>query len=106
MGVLKTQICSRHTSRTHNLWVKHNTGPNPVTGWFCNGNQELEWLVVLLILRQHCGVGDLNGISLQQKHLRQREKKDSLTSAAAEVWDTNSYSSDESHTGGDVVKNY
>ena len=31
-GVIKAQIRSRHT---YNLWIEHNSGINPITGWYC-----------------------------------------------------------------------
>ena len=35
-GVLKAQICSRHTSnKTYNLLVEYTQGLNPITGWYC-----------------------------------------------------------------------
>lgn len=107
MGVLKTQICSRHTSRTHNLWVKHNTGPNPVIGWFCTWKWGTRVVGCFAHITSALWCWGFEWHQPATKTSKtEGKKKDSLTSAVAEVWDTNSYSSDESHTGGDLVKNY
>lgn len=97
-GVLKAQIRSRHTtSRTYNLWIEHSTGLNPITGWFCtckSGARVVGCCAHIASVLWYLGFERHNPA---RKTSKTHDKyMDSLTDAAAEVWDTSSNSSDGS----------
>lgn len=97
-GVLKAQIRSRHTtSRTYNLWIEHNTGLNPITGWFCtckSGARVVGCCAHIASVLWYLGFERHQPATKTSK--THDKYMDSLTDAAAEVWDTNSDASDES----------
>ena len=66
---------------------------------FAHANQGLEWWAAVPILHQSNGIWGLSDTSQQQKCLRYYNKyMDFLSDTAAEVWDANSDSSEESDT--------
>lgn len=97
-GVLKAQIRSRHTtSRTYNLWIEHNTGLNPITGWFCtckSGARVVGCCAHIASVLWYLGFERHQPATKTSK--THDKYMDSLTDAAAEVWDTYSDSSDKS----------
>lgn len=97
-GVLKSQIRSRHTSsKTYNLWIEYSTGLSPITGWFCTCKSGAR---VVGCCAHIASVLWFLGFERHQP-AKQRSKihnkyMDFLSDAAAEVWDTNTDSSDGS----------
>ena len=97
-GVLKAQIRSRHTSsKTYNLWIEHNISLNPITGWFCTCKSGAR---VVGCCAHIASVLWYLGFERHQpapKATKAHDKyMDSLSDAAAEVWDSINSSSDES----------
>ena len=89
-GVIKAQIRSRHTtSKTYNLWIEHNSGINPTTGWYCTCKSGAR---VVGYCAQIPSVIWYLGFQQHQPNTKYPKTHDTfmkaLTDAADEVWDT------------------
>ena len=97
-GVLKSQILIRHTSsKIYNLWIEYSTGLSPITGWFCtckSGARVVGCCAYIASVLWYLGFERhqpaTKGPKIHNKYM------DFLSDAAAEVWDANSDSSEES----------
>ena len=98
-GVLKAQIRSGHTnSRTYHLWIEHSTSLNPITGWFCTCKLGARVVGCCAhIASAFWYLGFERHQTATQTPKAHNKYMDSLTDAAAEVWESISNSFDESN---------
>ena len=96
-GVLKSQIRSRHTSsKTYNLWIDYSTGLSPIT-WFCtckSGARVVGCSAHIASVLWYLGFERHQPATKRPKI--HNKYMDFLSDAAAEVWDANRDSSEES----------
>ena len=89
-GVLKDQIRSRHTSsRTYYLWIEHSTSLNPITGWLCtckSGAMVVGFCAHIASVLWYLGFKRHQTATQTPK--AHYKYMDSLTDAAAEVWES------------------
>lgn len=99
-GILKAQLRSRHTtSTTYNLWTEHDTGLNPINGWYCTCKSGARVVGCCAHIASVIWYLGFERYQQKSKHPKTQDKfMETLADAAAEVWDTESDSSNDSNT--------